>query len=362
MDKIIKIVKPLNPDLDLFNGYLRFVIESGIYSNNGHAVTYLENELIKFLKVKYGAVFCNGTIALMIALKALGLKGKVITTPFTFPATVNVLEWCGLEPVFADIDYNTLNINSNRCEDAIDNEISAILPVHVFGNPCNVTELDVLALSYDLKIIYDAAHAFAVEIDDSGIGNYGDVSMFSFHPTKLFHTAEGGMLTYEDPELGIRIKRLRNFGIKNDEIGCIESGINGKMNELSAIMGLCILPKINNEIEKRKEKYNLYVECLKDIEWINIIKQQDIKNNYQYFPIRVIGKSRNDIYDILRNKGILTRKYFYPLCSDFPQFKKYNAYVPNAKKVSEEILCLPFYGDLEVNDILKICEILRGLK
>lgn len=357
----IPLTSPLIPNIKEYNEYLINIFESGDFTNNGPCVKELENELKKYMGVLNNPLFCNGTTALMIALKSLNLKGPVITTPFTFPATVNAISWAGLRLIFCDIDYETMNITPEDSLECIKNSevtISAILPVHTFGTPCDVQGFQELAYDYGLKIIYDAAHAFNVKINDTHIGNFGDISMFSFHATKLFHTGEGGMLTYNDSELDIPIKQLRNFGIKDEKEGSIIPGINGKMTEMQAALGLCILGKIDEEIKKRKKVFELYKSFLSGIPWIKFLKiEKNVQNSYQYFPIR-IKIFRNKIYEHLKNNGIQSRKYFYPLCSDFEHFKHLDSIVPNAVKVAEEILCLPFHGDLAENDIERICEII----
>ncbi len=357
--KKIYITQPLIPDLDQYNHYLKDIFDTKYLTNNGPYVQTLENRLKKLLNVQYNTVFCNGTTALMVAFKSLGLQGKVITTPFTFPATVNALTWNGLKPVFCDVDYETMNITPGKAEEYKGGGISAILPVHVFGNPCDVSGFKDLADNNELKIIYDAAHAFGTEIDGVGIGNFGDVTMFSFHPTKLFHTGEGGMLTCNNPELDTTIKQLRNFGIKDDITGSILPGLNGKMNELQAALGLCILNKIEEEKNKRKKISELYKYYLSEIPWIKFLNiEKNISQSHQYFPIR-IKKIRNKIYDRLVEKNCFPRKYFYPLCSDFQHFKHIKREVPNAIKVSEEIVCLPFYGDLGEKNVERICDIIK---
>lgn len=358
----IYVTRPLAPDVKLFNKYFETILKSRQFSNNGQYVKLLELKLKDRLNVPHASAFCNGTIALMIALKALDLRGSVLTTPFTFPATINVLEWCGLKPVFCDVDYITMNISPKTINQNYFKADcpSAILAVHVFGNPCDIIELEQFAQAKKLKLIYDAAHAFDVKLQDKTIGDCGDVTMFSFHATKLFHTCEGGMLTCSDPELDKKIRQLRNFGIENDTIGSVYSGINGKMNELQAIMGLSILPKIDEEKEKRKIIASLYKTYLAGYSWIKIVNfPNDIRQSRQYFPVRFLNaEKRNFIYEKLKENNVFARKYFYPLCQDFPQYKHIKCDVPNAEKIAGEILCLPFYGDLKISDIEKICEII----
>lgn len=363
----IYITRPLAPDLDKYVSLFKNVMKSKMFSNNGQYLIELEEKLKNYLHVENNAVFCNGTTALMIALKSLNLRGYVVTTPFTFPATANVLSWNNLTPIFCDIDYETMNITpeeANKYLDILHTNVSAILPTHIFGNPCDVYGFQELASLYEVNLIYDAAHAFGVEIDGKGIGTFGDISMFSFHPTKLFHTGEGGILTYGASTYAYRkldetIKQLRNFGIKDDTIGSIRPGINGKMSEFQAIMGLCILDKLQLEREKREIIYHLYRLFLEDIPWIKLLEiEGTTQNSLQYFPIRIIGNSRDEVAERLKEHNVFARKYFYPICSDFPHLQPIESKLPIAKKVSEEILCLPFYGELTADDIEKICSII----
>lgn len=353
-------MKPIKPNFIDFVEYFDNICSSRQFSNNGRYVQELEQKLKQLFQVGNNILCNNGTMALMIALKALNVRAGVITTPFTFPATVNVLPWVDCYPVFCDINYETMNITPERAEKYISPYTTAILPVHVFGNACDVSGFADIAKKHNLKIVYDAAHAFDVRINNNSIGNFGDATIFSFHPTKLFHTAEGGMITFKDPELYPVMKQYLNFGIKDDETGSVLPGINGKMNELQAAMGLCILKKIKEERQKRKKVESLYKKYLESlVPRIKVLYFNELttKKSFQYFPIRINDNSRNKVHEKLLKENIYSRKYFYPLCSDFPHFKSDRDF-PNARKVSEEILCLPFYGDLTEPDIIKICEII----
>jgi dTDP-4-amino-4,6-dideoxygalactose transaminase len=346
------------------------VWESKWLSNGGKKHELLESKLRDVLKTPYLSLFNNGTIALMVAIESLRINGDVITTPFTFPATPHALAWNGIKPIFCDIEPDTFNIDSDKIESMITPQTSAILAVHVFGNPCNVNKIQEIANHYGLKVVYDAAHAFGTEINGVGIGSFGDISMFSFHPTKLFHTAEGGALTFNDKNLKERIEVLKNFGIKNqDEV--IMPGINGKMNELSAVMGLLVLEMFENEQNKRRDILAAYHENLKDIEGVKFIDDnQSVKNSYQYFCIQIdekkFGKSRDYVHDAFKKYNVMTRKYFFPLCSDYscyrqlPSSNKNN--LPVASKVVEEILCMPFYGGLTSEDVARICLMLKEIQ
>lgn len=330
----------------------------------------LEEKLKKILKVKHISLFNNGTIALAVALKILNLTGEVITTPFTFPATVHALSWNKLDPVFCDIDDQNMNIDVNCIEDLISSKTSAILAVHVFGQPCSISELINIANKYKLKLIFDAAHAFQLEINGKGIGTYGDVSMFSFHPTKLFHTAEGGALTFNIVELKKRADLYKNFGILNEE-EVVLPGINGKMNELQAAMGLAVLEILDEERKRRSEIDKLYRIELFDLDGLYIYEiDESVQPSYQYFVVRidekVFGKSRNYVYDSLKKYNVFSRKYFYPLCSEFNHYKNiqsaHKSNLPVAHLVADEVLSLPFYGALNNSDIKRICNILRKIK
>lgn len=356
----IRIVRPLVPDEEKFFGYLREIFDSRVFSNNGPFLLRLEERIKEYLGAANGAAFCNGTVALMVALRGLELSGKVIVTPFTFPATVNALQWAGLEPVFCDVDTETMNITPETVAKALTPDVSGILPVHVFGNPCDVVGFGALAEERGLKVIYDAAHAFGVEINGEPIGNFGDITMFSFHPTKLFHTGEGGFLTYKDSVLDGPIKQLRNFGIESDEVGTTMNGLNGKMNEIQAALGLCLIDQVEKERYGRMIISAMYVNFLQDVRGVKILHiPQNVRRSWQYFPICL--PNRNYIFEELKKNGVFARKYFYPLCNEFKHFKGSVENTPNAKDISNTILCLPLYGDLGIRDVEFICDIIaRG--
>lgn len=368
--KPIYVTRPLLPNLNQFHDKLKEIWESQWLSNYGNQHKMLEKKLTLFLKVPYLSLFNNGTTALLVAIKSLNLKGSVITTPFTFPATPHVLSWNNITPIFCDIDPITMNLDTKKIESLITSNTSAILGVHVFGNPCDVKKIQKIADENDLKVIYDAAHAFQVEIDGRGIGTFGDISMFSFHPTKLFNTAEGGALSCNSNETKSQIDLLKNFGIQNEE-NVILPGINGKMNEIQAAFGLLLLDNIEIERTKRERIHNYYIQSLKDLEGIILPqKYPTIKNSYQYFPIRIkehiFGKSRDEVYNNFIRYNVYPRKYFYPLCSNYLHYKKLSSSnkdnLPVANEVTDEILCLPFYGNLELREIKKICDIIRSMK
>ena len=322
--KPIYVTRPLIPSLIAFVDKLKEVWKSQWLTNNGKQLQILEKKIQKTLKVPYTSIFNNGTIALLTAIKSLDLKGEVVTTPFTFPATPNSLTWCNITPVFCDIDPITMNIDSTKIEQSITKRTTAILGVHVFGTPCDVYKIQTIAKRNNLKVIYDAAHAFGMENNNIGIGNFGDISMFSFHTTKLFHTGEGGVLTCKNKSLKEKIDLLRNFGIKNEEEVFLP-GINGKMNEITAALGLVILPLIEIEKKKRKRISEIYKNYINTIEGVTYLEDLDqVKKSYQYFIIRInkkeFGRSRDEVYNILKTHNVYARKYFFPLCSQYPYY------------------------------------------
>jgi dTDP-4-amino-4,6-dideoxygalactose transaminase len=369
-DEPVYVTRPLLPDLKEFQHELEEIWDSKWLTNNGPKHQKLEEEIRQVLKVSYLNLFNNGTIALIVAINSLRLSGQVITTPFTFPATPQVLTWNGITPIFCDIDNNSMNIDANKIEQMITAHTTAILAVHIFGTPCDVRKIQQVADHYGLKVIYDGAHAFNTQIDGVGIGNFGDISMFSFHATKLFHTAEGGALACRDINLKQRIDLLKNFGIKNEE-EVILTGINGKLNEIQAALGLINLKYIEAEREKRKKIGETYRQCLEGLEGITLCElPANIQNSYQYFVIRIdreqFGLSRDDVHNHLREYNVFSRKYFYPLCSDYACYRQLPSADPSnlpvANKVVREVLCLPFYGNLDIPAVEKICEIIKGFK
>ena len=369
-DEPIYVTRPMLPDLKEFQKQLEEIWDSKWLSNGGPKHQQLEEEIRSLLKVPAVSLFNNGTIALMVAVNSLRLFGEVITTPFTFPATSHVLNWNGISPIFCDIDDKTMNIDAAKIEQMITPRTTGILAVHVFGTPCDVNRIQEIAGVYGLKVVYDAAHAFNTQIDGTGIGNFGDVSMFSFHATKLFHTAEGGALTCKDPSLKQRIDLLKNFGIKNEEEVML-TGINGKMNEIQAALGLINLRCMEGERVKRQKIKEIYYQLLGNIEGITLRNLPDnIQSSHQYFVIRIdqakFGRSRDEVYALLKEYNVIARKYFYPLCSDYPGYRHIPsaapANLPVANKVVKECLCLPFYGGLDLSSATKICEIVKTLK
>jgi dTDP-4-amino-4,6-dideoxygalactose transaminase len=367
-NKPVYVTQPLLPDLSSLQLEIQEIFESKWVTNHGMKHNLLEKKLEETLKVPNVSVFNNGTIALLTALKALDLPmdSEVITTPFTFPATPHCISWNGLEPVFCDIQPDTMTMDTQKIEELITPNTTAILPVHVYGFPCDVKKIDEIARKHDLKVIYDGAHTFSTEIKGKGIGTYGDITIFSFHATKLFNTLEGGCLTYKDPELKIKIYNLRNFGIKNEE-EVVDIGINGKMNEIQASIGLLNLNLFKEEQNKRKVIKKLYIKQLGNIEYIKIPKMpENTTDSFQYFPIVIDDDfpiTRDQIYEKLKKYNIFTRKYFYPLCSDYKVYKNLESSsitnLPIANDLKNKVLCLPYYGSLSNETVLKICDLIK---
>jgi dTDP-4-amino-4,6-dideoxygalactose transaminase len=364
----VYVSRPLLPDLKTFAAKLQDVWSSQWLTNKGPQHRELESRMTEYLKVPSLSLFNNGTIALIVACQALRLSGEVITTPFTFPATPHVLSWNNIRPIFCDIDPVTMSIDADKIESMITPQTTAILAVHVFGTPCNVTKIQQIADHYGLRIVYDAAHAFGLEIDGRGIGSFGNVSMFSFHATKLFHTAEGGALSFNDRNLKERVDLLKNFGIKNeDEV--VMPGINGKMNELQAVMGLSLLDLVEEERQRRRGLIETYHENLKDVEGVSFLPEiPGVKSSCQYFIVRIdktrFGVSRDEVYDRFKEYNVFTRKYFYPLCSDYTCYKHLPSAaasnLPVARGVVREVLSMPLYGGLSSGQVKNICGILKS--
>ena len=324
----------------------------------------LEKQLCEYLKTDNVSLFLNGHTALELALNALNLEGEVITTPYTFISTTQAVVRNNLTPVFCDIREDDYTIDADKIESLITEKTCAILPVHVYGSVCDYKKIDEIAKKYNLKVIYDAAHAFGIEIDGKGIGTLGDISMFSFHATKVFHTVEGGGLTYSDNNLTPILKKLRQYGMRGqEEVTLI--GTNAKMTEMHAAMGLCNLKHIEEEISKRKKAFDRYIERLNDVQGLKLFKiREEVKHNYSYFPVVFDGYkySRDEVAEILAKNDIFARKYFYPLTSEFEVFQ--NRFeiqsTPIAKSISQKVLTLPLYADLSVEEVDKICNLILG--
>lgn len=363
----ITVTKPSLPELDEFIPYLKEIWNNKWLTNNGPFHQQLEKKLEEFLGVENVCLCSNGTLALMLALKALDIKGEVITTPFSFVATSHAIAWGGCKPVFSDIEENSFNLDPQQIEDKITPETTAIMPVHVYGNPCNDHKLNKIAEKHGLKLIYDAAHAFNVKKDQLNILNWGDLSVLSFHATKVFNTFEGGAIICHTEEMKQRINDLKNFGF-HDEVTVNDIGINAKMNEVQAAMGLVQLKNIEELINKRKEIAQYYTDRLSKLSGIKTFETDpSIKSNYAYYPIlideKLYGSTRDKLYFELINSHIFSRRYFYPLISDMPMYKDLPTAdpknLPIAKRISEQVLCLPIYPDLTFKEIDKIISIIE---
>jgi dTDP-4-amino-4,6-dideoxygalactose transaminase len=367
--KKIYLTQPLLPPLEKYVKYLEDIWERKFVTNNAFYHQQFEKKLAQYLEVENCSLLANGTLALIIGLQALRITGEVITTPYSFVATVHSLHWNGITPVFCDIEEETFSINPDKIESLITPKTTAILPVHIYGIPCNMEKINSIAETYGLKVIYDAAHAFGVKKNEKTILLSGDMSILSFHATKVFNTMEGGAIVTNDDKMKKRIDYLKNFGFA-DEVTVVAPGINAKMNELQAVLGILALEMIEHEIEKRKKVANRYRKNLAGIKGIKLFYEiKNIKHNYSYFPILIdqelFGKSRDDIYFALRKKEIYARRYFYPLISNFPTYRGLpsaeSSNLPVAEKISSQILCLPIYGNLESAIVDKICLIIKKL-
>ena len=359
--KPIYVTQPTLPPLAEFIPYLEQIWDNKILTNGGAFHQQLEQALCDYLGVKHLALFTNGTIALITALQALRITGEVITTPYSFVATAHSLLWNGIKPVFVDIDPISLNLDPNKIEAAITPQTTAIMPVHCYGYPCDVARIQEIADNYNLKVIYDAAHAFGVkDKNGDGILNYGDLSVLSFHATKVFNTFEGGAIICPDEKTKRRIDHLKNFGFV-DEVTVVAAGINGKMSEINAAFGLLQLKGIDDALAKRKIIDARYRDGLKNVAGIRCTNVGEHVANYAYFPIFVNSPNRDALYEKLKENGIFGRRYFYPLISDFPMYRSLpsaaQSNLPVARKISHEVICLPMYPNLEneqVDFIIKL--------
>jgi dTDP-4-amino-4,6-dideoxygalactose transaminase len=367
--KNIYVTQPSLPPLEKFTKYLEDIWASKRVTNQGKFHQQFEKELAEYLGVKYVSLFTNGTLALVSALQVLRITGEVITTPYTFVATTHALHWNNIKPVFADIDPVFCNLDPETIEAAITPKTTAILPVHVYGNPCEVEKIQEIADTYGLKVIYDACHAFGVEKNKNSVLNFGDLSILSFHGTKVFNTMEGGAIICHDEKTKKRIDYLKNFGFAG-EVTVVQPGINAKMNEMQAALGLLQLKEIKKNISKRKNIALQYRESLKDIHGIKIMEDiEGVKHNYPYFPIFVdqieYGKSRDELYEKLKQNNIFGRRYFYPLISHFPIYRgldsAQSSNLCTAEKITKEVICLPIYPDLTVKNVNRIVYIIKDL-
>ena len=355
MKQSIFVAQPYLPPLEEFIPYLQQIWDKKILTNGGPFHVKLEQALCKFLGVEHIALFNNGTIALVTALQALRITGEVITTPYSFVATSHSLLWNGIKPVFVDVDPNTLNLDPAKIEAAITSHTTAIMPVHCYGHPCDVDAIQKIADNYNLKVIYDAAHAFGVQDKNGSVLKHGDLSVLSFHATKVFNTFEGGAIICPDAKTKIRIDQLKNFGLVG-ELNVVAPGMNGKMSEFNAALGLLQLKYIDQALEKRKAVDLAYRNRLKNVKGIHCLNDAgEVVANYAYFPILVgagYPVSRDQLYQSLKENGIYSRRYFYPLISDFPMYRSlpssHKDNLPVATAASAQVLCLPIYPDLEL--------------
>ena len=360
-DRIL-VTRSSMPPLDEYISEIKDLWESHWLTNMGEKHKQFEPMLQKYLGAENITLFANGHLALESVIAAIGLTGEVITTPFTFISTTHAIVRNGLEPVFCDIDPDTMTIDPDKIEELITEKTSAIIPVHVYGNVCNVDAIQKIADKHGLKVIYDAAHAFGVTVNGNGVANFGDATMFSFHATKVFNTIEGGAVTFRDKSLKITLDYLKNYGITGPETVEFVGG-NAKMNEFKAAMGICNLRHAESENEKRKIVFEVYNGLLSGTHGIKLpIISPSVKANYAYMPIVFDGHkySRDDLDEMLRKENIYARKYFYPLTNSFECYKgKFDTETtPNAKYISERILTLPIYSDLCVEDVKRICSII----
>ena len=363
-NKIITVTSPLLPDLDEFNAMLKEIWASKWITNNGSFHKQLEKELAAYLKVPYISLFTNGTLPLITALQGLRITGEVITTPYSFVATTHSLWWNGIKPVFVDIDPATGNIDPDRIEAAITPKTTAIMPVHVYGKPCNTKRIKEIADTYGLKVIYDAAHAFGVEVDGESVLNAGDLSTLSFHATKVYNTVEGGALVTHDAETKKRIDYLKNFGFAN-EVTVVGPGINSKMDEVRSAYGLLNLRQVDAAIEARHQVAIKYREALRPVEGITFFDDMPgVKHNYSYFPIFVdaekYGMTRDELYFKMKEHNVIGRRYFYPLISEFSTYRGLDSArpenLPNAQRMAETVICLPMHHALSDEDLNRVIE------
>ncbi len=368
-EKPILVTRPFLPSLSEFTAGLEEIWENQWLTNNGPILKRYTRQLCNYFETDNLCLFNNGTLALQIGLQGMGISGEVITTPFTFVATTHALYWNKIRPVFVDIEPDHYTLDPQKVEQAITPWTTAILAVHVFGHPCNHRALADIARRHNLRLIYDAAHAFGVKVGGQSIAHLGDMSMFSFHATKIYHSFEGGMLVFKEAGLKSTLDYLKNFGFKN-EVEVVMPGTNAKMNEVQALMGEQVLGHLNTVIEKRKILTKIYRENLKDIQGIRLPPgpDGDVSYNYAYLPVEVeeqaFGMSRDALYAKFKEFNVFTRRYFYPLICDFACYQQISLTDPlkTARRVADQILILPIYDKLEEADVVKICDILKYIR
>lgn len=365
-NKVITVTSPLLPSLDDLMPYLQDIWNRKWLTNNGHYHKELEEALCEYLKVPYLSLFTNGTLPLMCALQALRITGEVITTPYSFVATTHSLWWNGIKPVFVDIDPETCNMDVDKIEAAISPRTTAIMPVHVYGKPCDTERIQEIADKYGLKVIYDAAHAFGVEINGKSVLEAGDVSTLSFHATKVYNTIEGGALICKDEKTKKRIDYLKNFGFAG-ETEIIAPGINGKMDEVRAAYGLLNLKQVDTAIERRRRTAFQYRNALRNVEGIGFMEDMpEVRHNYSYFPIFVdaekYGMTRDELYFKMKEHQIMGRRYFYPLISEFSTYRGLESAksgnLPVAQKVASSVICLPMFHELDTESVERVIDLI----
>lgn len=361
-EKQITVTSPLLPNLDEFHEMLKEIWASKWITNNGSFHKQLEKALAEYLKVPFVSLFTNGTLPLITALQALRITGEVITTPYSFVATTHSLWWNGIKPVFVDIDPSTGNLDPDKIEAAITPKTTAIMPVHVYGKPCDTKRIQEIADKYGLKVIYDAAHAFGVEVNGESILNAGDMSTLSFHATKVYNTIEGGAMIMHDEKTKKRIDYLKNFGFAG-ETEVVAPGINSKVDEMRSAYGLLNLRQVDQAIENRHQVAIAYRKTLRDVDGITFFDDMPgVRHNYSYFPIFIdaekYGKTRDELYFQMRDANVLGRRYFYPLISEFSTYRGLPSAatenLPNAKKMAESVICLPMHHALSEEDIERV--------
>ena len=366
-NKLIYVTQPSLPPLDEFIPYLRKIWDTKVLTNGGPFHQQLEKALCEYLGVKHISLFTNGTVALVTALQALRITGEVITTPYSFVATAHSLLWNGIKPVFVDVDPKTLNLDPARIEAAITPQTTAIMPVHCYGHPCDVDAIQKIADNYNLKVIYDAAHAFGVQCHCGSVLNHGDLSVLSFHATKVFNTFEGGAIICPDAKTKLRIDQLKNFGFV-DEVTVVAPGINGKMSEINAAFGVLQLQHVDEALVKRKAIDAAYRLALRDVPGIRCLQDAgETVANYSYFPVLVEAGyplSRDALYEKLKNNNIFARRYFYPLITDFPMYRGMPSAhcdnLPVATAAAQKVLCLPIYPALTAEDMQQVVHVIQG--
>ena len=364
MNKPIMITRSSMPPMEEYIEKMKELWDSRYLTNSGKFHKEFEEALIKYLNVSNVSLFTNGHMGLELTLEAMNLSGEVITTPFTFASTTQAIVRNNLTPVFCDVKEDDYTIDESKIEELITDKTCAIVPVHVYGNVCNVYEIERIAKKHNLKVIYDAAHAFGIKVNGKSVLDFGDASMVSLHATKVFHAIEGGLVVLQDEDLKVKLDKIKNFGFLTEEL-VDEIGSHARMNEFQSIMGLCNLNHVSEEILKRKKLTERYRENLRGIDGIKVMEEvEGVENNYTYFPVLIdeekFGLNRDDVYDILLNNNIFSRRYFYKLTSDFEcyenKFKEYET--PIANKIAKSVLTLPLHGDLSIDDIDKVCDVL----